>query len=148
MFLHQFSGRRCLYQGRYPLVQVISTPEGRFHLALASRYLAMLIASAVTCLVLALQWGRNTKAWNDKSVIIVRNIPTCSLPQKFDAELRSVFCFCGSHSRGSCDLREISRDIIWEIQHQLTSGNLLERKPGSTQRKSTKHPRLSVCYFE
>jgi len=43
---------------------------------------------------------------------------------------------------------EHPRDIIWEIQHQLTSVNLLERKPVSTQRKSTKLPRLSVCYFE
>jgi hypothetical protein len=97
VFLHQFSGRRCLYQGRYPLVQVISTPEGRFYLALASRYLAMLIASAIMCLVLALQWGGNAKAWNDKSVIIVSNISTLSLPQKFDAKLHSIEIFCGSH---------------------------------------------------
>ena len=73
------------------------TPEGRFYLALASRYLAMLIASAVTCLVLALQWGGNAKAWNDKSVIIVSNISTLSLPQKFDAKLHSVEIFWGSH---------------------------------------------------
>jgi hypothetical protein len=32
---------------------------------------ATLIAAAVTCLVLALQWGGNTKAWGDKAVIIV-----------------------------------------------------------------------------
>jgi hypothetical protein len=38
------------------------------------------------------------------------------------------------------ELLQMPRDIIWEIQHQLTSGNLLERKPGSAQRKSTKHP--------
>ncbi|KAJ6622510.1 major facilitator superfamily domain-containing protein, partial [Mycena sp. CBHHK59/15] len=31
---------------------------------------ATLVAAAVTCLVLALQWGGNTKAWNDKAVII------------------------------------------------------------------------------
>ena len=31
---------------------------------------ATLIASAVTCLVLALQWGGNTKPWGDKAVII------------------------------------------------------------------------------
>jgi len=97
VFLHQFSGRRCLHQGRYPLVQVISTLEGRFYLALASRYLAMLIASAIMCLVLALQWGGNAKTWNDKSVIIVSNISTLSLPQKFDAKLHSIEIFCGSH---------------------------------------------------
>ncbi|KIM72904.1 hypothetical protein PILCRDRAFT_15711 [Piloderma croceum F 1598] len=49
------------------------TSEGRFYLALASRYVAMLIVSAVTCLVPALQWGGNAKAWNDKSVIISRS---------------------------------------------------------------------------
>jgi MFS family permease len=32
---------------------------------------ATLVAAAVTCLVLALQWGGNTKPWNDKAVIIV-----------------------------------------------------------------------------
>ncbi|KAJ3850785.1 ABC transporter [Lentinula lateritia] len=31
---------------------------------------ATLVAAAVTCLVLALQWGGNTKAWSDKAVII------------------------------------------------------------------------------
>ncbi|KAJ7691182.1 transporter [Mycena rosella] len=31
---------------------------------------ATLIAAAVTTLILALQWGGNTKAWNDKAVII------------------------------------------------------------------------------
>ncbi|KAK7013236.1 major facilitator transporter-like protein [Favolaschia claudopus] len=31
---------------------------------------AILSAGAVTCLILALQWGGNTKAWNDKAVII------------------------------------------------------------------------------
>ncbi|KAJ7237563.1 putative transporter [Mycena haematopus] len=31
---------------------------------------ATLIAAAVTCVVLALQWGGNTKPWNDKAVII------------------------------------------------------------------------------
>ncbi|KAJ7617373.1 ABC transporter [Roridomyces roridus] len=31
---------------------------------------ATLVAGAVTCLVLALQWGGNTKPWNDQSVII------------------------------------------------------------------------------
>jgi MFS family permease len=31
---------------------------------------ATLVAAAVTCLVLALQWGGNTKPWNDKAVII------------------------------------------------------------------------------
>ncbi|KAF7364978.1 Major facilitator transporter-like protein [Mycena venus] len=29
-----------------------------------------LVAGAITCMVLALQWGGNTKAWNDKAVII------------------------------------------------------------------------------
>lgn len=32
---------------------------------------ATLVAAAVTCVVLALQWGGNTKPWNDKAVIIV-----------------------------------------------------------------------------
>jgi MFS family permease len=32
---------------------------------------ATLVAGAVTCLVLALQWGGNTKPWNDKDIIIV-----------------------------------------------------------------------------
>lgn len=31
---------------------------------------AFLVAVSVTCLVLALQWGGNTKAWNDKDVVI------------------------------------------------------------------------------
>ncbi|KAE9406660.1 transporter [Gymnopus androsaceus JB14] len=31
---------------------------------------AVLVAGAVTCLVLALQWGGNTKPWGDKAVII------------------------------------------------------------------------------
>jgi len=31
---------------------------------------AVLVAAAVTCLVLALQWGGNIKPWNDKGVII------------------------------------------------------------------------------
>ncbi|KAK7038035.1 major facilitator transporter-like protein [Favolaschia claudopus] len=31
---------------------------------------AILVAGAVTCLILALQWGGNTKAWSDKAVII------------------------------------------------------------------------------
>ncbi|KAJ3912102.1 ABC transporter [Lentinula edodes] len=31
---------------------------------------ATLVAAAVTCLVLALQWGGNTKPWSDKAVII------------------------------------------------------------------------------
>ncbi|KAE9398246.1 MFS general substrate transporter [Gymnopus androsaceus JB14] len=31
---------------------------------------AVLVAAAVTCLVLALQWGGNTKPWGDKAVII------------------------------------------------------------------------------
>ena len=79
----------------------LSLPEGRFYLSLVSRYLAMLVASAVTCLVLTLQWSGNTKAWNDKSVIIMSNISTLSLPQKFDAKLRPVIRFCGSHLRGS-----------------------------------------------
>ena len=78
----------------YPLVQVISAPEGRFYQALASGYFAMLVASAVTCLVLALPWGGNTKAWNDKSVIIVSNISTLPLPKKFNAKLRPVVRFC------------------------------------------------------
>ena len=30
-----------------------------------------LVAGAVTCLVLALQWGGNMKPWGDKAVIIV-----------------------------------------------------------------------------
>jgi hypothetical protein len=33
---------------------------------------ATLIAGAVTCLMLALQWGGNKKPWGDKAVIIVR----------------------------------------------------------------------------
>jgi hypothetical protein len=36
---------------------------------------AILVAGAVTNIVLALQWGGNTKAWNDKAVIIVRCCP-------------------------------------------------------------------------
>ncbi|KAJ4474439.1 ABC transporter [Lentinula aciculospora] len=42
-----------------------------FHQILHLDYLgATLVAGAVTCLVLALQWGGNTKPWNDKAVII------------------------------------------------------------------------------
>jgi hypothetical protein len=33
---------------------------------------AILVAGSVTCLILALQWGGNTKPWGDKDVIIVR----------------------------------------------------------------------------
>jgi hypothetical protein len=32
---------------------------------------AILVAASVTNVVLALQWGGNTKAWNDRAVIIV-----------------------------------------------------------------------------
>ena len=32
---------------------------------------AMLVAGAVTCLVMALQWGGNTKPWGDKDIIVV-----------------------------------------------------------------------------
>jgi nitrogen fixation-related uncharacterized protein len=32
---------------------------------------AILVAGAVTNIVLALQWGGNTKQWNDKAVIVV-----------------------------------------------------------------------------
>lgn len=32
---------------------------------------ALLVAGSVTSLVLATQWGGNTKPWNDKDVIIV-----------------------------------------------------------------------------
>lgn len=32
---------------------------------------ATLVAGLVTCLVLALQWGGNTKPWGDTAVIIV-----------------------------------------------------------------------------
>ncbi|KAJ3797369.1 ABC transporter [Lentinula aff. detonsa] len=47
------------------------TPKHIFHQILQVDYLgATLIAGAVTCLVLALQWGGNTKPWNDKAVII------------------------------------------------------------------------------
>jgi hypothetical protein len=67
----------------------------------------MLVAGAVTCLVLALQWGGNTMAWNDISVIIVSYVSTLSLPQKFDAKLRLVVRFCGSHQRRSRELGEI-----------------------------------------
>ncbi|KAJ3931551.1 MAG: ABC transporter [Lentinula lateritia] len=42
-----------------------------FHQILKVDYVgATLVAAAVTCLVLALQWGGNTKAWSDKAVII------------------------------------------------------------------------------
>ncbi|KAF9075508.1 ABC transporter [Rhodocollybia butyracea] len=42
-----------------------------FHQALQLDYLGViLIAASVTSLVLALQWGGNTKPWNDKAVII------------------------------------------------------------------------------
>jgi hypothetical protein len=58
---------------------------------------ATLVAGAVTCLVLALQWGENTKAWNDKSIVFVINVSTLSLPQKFKAKLRLVVCFSGIH---------------------------------------------------
>ncbi|KAJ3997132.1 ABC transporter [Lentinula boryana] len=47
------------------------SPKDIFHQILQLDYLgATLIAGAVTCLVLALQWGGNTKPWNDKAVII------------------------------------------------------------------------------
>ncbi|KAJ3980564.1 ABC transporter [Lentinula detonsa] len=47
------------------------TPKDIFHQILQVDYLgATLIAGAVTSLVLALQWGGNTKPWNDKAVII------------------------------------------------------------------------------
>ncbi|KAJ7870920.1 ABC transporter [Mycena olivaceomarginata] len=32
---------------------------------------ATLVAAAITCLVLALQWGGNTKSWGDKSIVIM-----------------------------------------------------------------------------
>ncbi|KAJ3709983.1 major facilitator superfamily domain-containing protein [Lentinula raphanica] len=42
-----------------------------FHQILKLDYVgATLVAGAVTCLVLALQWGGNTKPWGDKAVII------------------------------------------------------------------------------
>jgi hypothetical protein len=52
------------------------------------------------------------------------------------------------YQHGLLVIDHFARDIIWEIQHQFTSGNLLEQKPGFTQRKITRHPQLSVCYFE
>jgi hypothetical protein len=36
---------------------------------------ATLVAGAVTSVVLALQWGGNTKPWNDTTVIVVRQSP-------------------------------------------------------------------------
>lgn len=48
------------------------TPKDIFRQILAMDFLgAFLIAATVTSLVLALQWGGNTKPWNDKDVIIV-----------------------------------------------------------------------------
>lgn len=55
---------------------------------------ATLVAAAVTCIVLALQWGGNTKPWNDKDVIIVSNLE--NLECQSDYSLVSVFCLLGS----------------------------------------------------
>jgi hypothetical protein len=41
---------------------------------------AILVAGAVTSLVLALQWGGNTKPWDDKAVIIV-GLPFSNQPR-------------------------------------------------------------------
>jgi hypothetical protein len=68
---------------------------------------ATLVAGAVTCLVLALQWGGNTKPWNDKSVIIVSNFSTLSFPRKLDAKLCLVVRFCRSHQRRFLGLGEV-----------------------------------------
>jgi len=46
-------------------------------------------------------------AWDGKSVITVSNVSTLPSPQKFDAKLRLVIRFCGSHHRRSRDLEEI-----------------------------------------
>ena len=59
---------------------------------------ATLIAGTVTSLVLALQWGGNTKPWGDKAVIIVRTpLSLLHLPlpiQNTEAGIRfSVLCF-------------------------------------------------------
>lgn len=48
------------------------TPKDIFRQVLRMDFLgAFLVAATVTPLVLALQWGGNTKPWNDKDVIIV-----------------------------------------------------------------------------
>ncbi|KAF9064538.1 transporter [Rhodocollybia butyracea] len=47
------------------------SPKDIFRQVMQLDYIgATLVAAAVTCLVLALQWGGNTKPWNDKGVII------------------------------------------------------------------------------
>jgi hypothetical protein len=51
---------------------------------------AILVAGAVTNIVLALQWGGNTKPWNDKAVIIVSLSFLTDAQMIFDSVL-SVF---------------------------------------------------------
>lgn len=47
-----------------------NTTQARLHRLLYMDWLgAGLVLASVTCLVLALQWGGNTKPWNDGSVI-------------------------------------------------------------------------------
>jgi len=66
-----------------------------------------LVSGIVMCLVLALQWGRNTKLWNDKAVIIVSNFSIVSLPQKSDAKFYLVVRFCGSPQHRFLGLGEV-----------------------------------------
>ena len=44
---------------------------------------AIFVAGAVTCLSLALQWGGNTKPWNDKAVIVVSAAYESTTDSKF-----------------------------------------------------------------
>ncbi|KAJ7802277.1 ABC transporter [Mycena olivaceomarginata] len=51
---------------------------------------AIIVAGAVTCLILALQWGGNTKPWGDKAVIIVS--PFLLPFEKIIQSVRSALC--------------------------------------------------------
>jgi hypothetical protein len=67
---------------------------------------AILVAGAVTNIVLALQWGGNTKPWNDKAVIIV-SLTLTDAQMIFDSVL-SVFRSFGCPRRRIHCLGDIS----------------------------------------
>jgi MFS family permease len=72
---------------------------------------AVLVAAAVTCLVLALQWGGNTKPWNDKAVIIVCS-PPMVIGKTSDDSSSQCFVFAGV-----CTIVFVS----WEIYYSPKS---------------------------
>ncbi|KAF8142681.1 ABC transporter [Mycena galopus ATCC 62051] len=64
-------GVAFLLQASPPLGQSARPQREMFQEAVSLDFIGTtLVAAAVTCLILALQWGGNTKSWDDKAVII------------------------------------------------------------------------------